>query len=67
MKNATVVQLLSLTLILTLIFRADLSDKLERYIVEQYIVYKKISSIKERTQTSTDRLSTKFADAHFGA
>ena len=38
-KNAKIVQLLSLTLILTLISRADWSDKLEWYIVEQYIVF----------------------------
>jgi len=38
-KNAKIVQLLSLTLILTLISRADWSDKLEKYIVERYIVF----------------------------
>ena len=38
-KNAKIVQLLSLTLILTLISRADWSDKLEWYIVERYIVF----------------------------
>ena len=35
-KNA---KLVSLTIILTLISRADWSDKLEWYIVEQYIVF----------------------------
>ena len=38
-KNAKIVQLLSLTIILTLISRADWSDKLEWYIVERYIVF----------------------------
>jgi len=44
----------SLTLILTLISRADWSDKLEWYIVERYIVFWKSGAIKERTQTSAD-------------
>ena len=38
-KNAKIVQLSSLTIILTLIFRADWSDKLEWYILERYIVF----------------------------
>jgi len=38
-KNAKIVQLLSLILILTLISRADWSDKLEWYIVERYVVF----------------------------
>jgi len=45
---------LSVTLILTLISRADWSDKLEWYIVERYIVFYKSGSIKERTQTSAE-------------
>jgi len=38
-KNAKIVQLLSLTVILPLISRTDWSDKLEWYTVERYIVF----------------------------
>jgi len=48
------VQLLSLTLNVTLISRADGSDELECYIVGRYIVFKKSGSIKERTRTSAE-------------
>ena len=46
-NNAKIVQL-SLTLILTLISRADWSDKLEWYSVERYIVFYKSGPINER-------------------
>ena len=64
-KNAKIVQLLSLTQILTLISRADCSDKSE--LSNGTLFFKTFGSIKERTQTSAEMSISCQPNGHWAA